>query len=445
MELNKIHNVYFVGIGGIGMSALARFFVAKGISVSGYDKTPSLNTGALASLGVDIIFEDTLSAINSDVIDNKETLVVYTPAIPSGNKILNFFKDNSYQLMKRSEVLGVISRNTFCMAVAGTHGKTTTSALLGHIMAECKTGASSFIGGIMSGYNSNLILGDKDVMVVEADEYDRSFMHLSPNIACITSTDADHLDIYGGADELKNAFVEFTKLLPKEGKLICEKGLNFEGAITYSVEGESDYVAKNLRVENGKFIFDIINKKGELSEGIISNLPGKYNIENTLAAFVMAEQYGLGSSEIVDAIESFEGIYRRFNSFGFDGKIIIDDYAHHPSELEVSLEAARELYSDKKIAVVFQPHLYRRTRDFEKEFVEVLAKFDEVNLLEIYPARELPISGITSLALLDKISNENKRLITKEEINSVIKSSNCEVVMMLGAGDISVEIEKLKK
>jgi len=444
MELNKIHSVYFIGVGGIGMSALARYFVAKGVSVSGYDKTPSITTDALVDMGVSISFIDDVTSLSSNIVENKETLVVYTPAIPSENKILNFFKDNSYKMMKRSEVLGIISRHTFCMAVAGTHGKTTTSALLGHIMAECKTGASSFVGGIMSGYKSNLILGDKDVMVVEADEYDRSFMHLSPNIACVTSTDADHLDIYGGANELKNAFVEFANLLPNDGKLICKKGLDFEGAITYSIEGESDYVAKNIRVENGKFIFDIFNEKGEISEGIISNLPGKYNIENTLAAFAISEQYGLNSREIVKAIESFKGIYRRFNSFEFDEKIIIDDYAHHPSEIEVSLEAARELYSDKKIAVIFQPHLYSRTRDFEGEFAEVLAKFDEINLLEIYPARELPISGVTSFALLNKIDNSNKKLVSKEEINSVITSSNCDVVMMLGAGDISVEIEKLK-
>jgi UDP-N-acetylmuramate--alanine ligase len=445
MELNKIHSVYFIGIGGIGMSALARFFVAKGISVLGYDKTPSLVTDSLVDLGVDITFDDTESAIREDVINNKNALVVYTPAIPSDNKILNYFKNNSYQLMKRAEVLGIISRNNLCLAIAGTHGKTTTSALLGHIMAECNTGASSFVGGIMSGYNSNLILGDKDVMVVEADEYDRSFLHLSPNIACVTSTDADHLDIYGEAEELENTFVEFTKLLPKDGKLICAQGLNFDGAITYSIDGNSDYIAKNIRVKNGKFIFDIINEKGYKSEGIISNLPGKYNIENTLAAFAMAEQYGLKTRDIVGAIESFEGIKRRFNSFVFDEKIIVDDYAHHPSEVKVALEAAKELFSDKKIAVIFQPHLYSRTRDFENEFAEVLAKFDEVNLLEIYPARELPISGVTSSALLEKINIGNKKLISKEEINSVIKSSSCEVVMMLGAGDISVEINKLKK
>ena len=445
MKLGNIHRVYFVGIGGIGMSALARFFVAKGVQVSGYDRTPGLVTDTLADLGVEITFDDSESSIPSDVIEDKETLVVYTPAIPTENKILNYFRDNSYKMMKRSEVLGVISRHTFCMAVAGTHGKTTTSALLGHIMAECNTGANSFIGGIISGYDSNLILGDKDIMVVEADEFDRSFLHLSPNIACVTSTDADHLDIYGDANSLKNTFVEFANLLPEDGKLICKKGLDFDGAITYSIEGESDYVARNIKVEKGRFIFDILNEKGEITVGIISNLPGKYNVENTLAAFAMAEQYGLISSDIAKAIESFKGVYRRFNSFEFDGKIIVDDYAHHPSEIEASLDAARELYSGKKIAVIFQPHLYTRTRDFENEFAKVLSKFDEVNLLDIYPARELPISGVTSEALLSKIENDNKQLISKEDIRSVIESSKCEVVMMLGAGDISVEIEKLKK
>ena len=445
MELNKIHNVYFIGIGGIGMSALARFFVAKGVSVSGYDKTPSIVTDSLVDLGVEITFTDAESAITNNVVNDKKTLVVYTPAIPSENKILNFFKNNSYQMMKRSEVLGVISRNSFCLAVAGTHGKTTTSALLGHIMAECKTGASSFVGGIMTGYNSNLILGNKDIMVVEADEYDRSFMQLSPNIACITSTDADHLDIYGDADALENTFFEFAELLPEDGILISKAELGIVVGLTYSINQICDYYAMDINVKQGKFHFNILTSKGDIYFDVKSNLPGRYNIENTLAAFAMADQFGLQGVEIVKAIENFEGIYRRFNVFSYDGKTIIDDYAHHPSEIEVALDAVRELYPNKKIAVVFQPHLFSRTIDFENEFVEVLSKFDEVNLLDIYPARELPIEGVTSSELIKKISLKNKKVINKEDIKSALKNSNCEVVMMLGAGDIGVEIEKLKK
>jgi len=445
MELNKIHKVYFVGIGGIGMSALARFFASKGISVSGYDKTPSLVTEGLLELGVNVTFTDDESSIISEVKNDKKTLVVYTPAIPSENRILNFFKNNSYKMMKRSEVLGVISRSSFCLAVAGTHGKTTTSALLGHILTEFKTGASAFVGGIMTGYNSNLILGDENVMVVEADEYDRSFLQLSPNIACITSMDADHLDIYGDVDALEETFFEFAELLPADGTLISKAELGITVGLTYSINQICDYYAMDINVQNGKFHFNILTSKGDIYLDVKSNLPGRYNIENTLAAFAMADQYGLPGEDIVKAIENFEGVFRRFNVFSYQGKTIVDDYAHHPSELEVSLEAARELYPNKKIAVVFQPHLYSRTRDFENEFVEVLSNFDEVNLLNIYPARELPIKGVTSLALLEKIDNDNKIFITKDEINSVIENTNCEIVMMLGAGDISVEIEKLKK
>ena len=445
MELNKIHNVYFVGIGGIGMSALARFFVAKGVTVSGYDKTPSVVTNSLVALGVDITFNDSESAIVSRVLEDKNTLVVYTPAISSENNILNFFKNSSYQLMKRSEVLGVISRNSFCLAVAGTHGKTTTSALLGHIMSECKTGASAFVGGIMKGYNSNLILGNKEIMVVEADEYDRSFLQLSPNIICITSTDSDHLDIYGDADALEETFFEFAELLPEDGVLITKAELGITVGLTYSINQLCDYYAMDINVKNGKFHFNILTSEGDIYLDVKSNLPGRYNIENTLAAFAMASQYGLQGEEIVEAIESFEGINRRFNTFEYNGKVIIDDYAHHPTEIEVALEAARELYPNKKIAAIFQPHLYSRTRDFEGSFIEILQEFNEINLLDIYPARELSILGVTSLALLDKIKFDNKKLISKEEINSVIENTNCEIVMMLGAGDIGVEIEKLKK
>lgn len=445
MELNKIHKVYFVGIGGIGMSSLARFFVGRGISVSGYDKTPSLVTDGLKELGIEITFNDEISAIESEVINDKNTLVVYTPAIPLENNILNLFKDNSCQIMKRSEVLGIISHSSFCLAVAGTHGKTTTSALLGHIMTESKTGVSAFVGGIMTGYNTNLILGNENVMVVEADEYDRSFMQLSPNISCITSTDADHLDIYGDANYLKKTFFDFVDLLPENGVLITKAELGFTNGLKYSINQVSDYYATDIKVENGKFIFNIHTNKGEVYLDVKSNLPGKYNIENTLAAFAMASQYGLPGADIVKAIENFEGIYRRFNVFNSEGKTIVDDYAHHPSEIEVSLSTARELFPNKKIVVFFQPHLYSRTRDFENDFAEVLAKFDEVNLLDIYPARELPIEGVTSAGLLEKIGLENKKIIQKEEIKSVLNNSICEIVMMLGAGDISLEIEKLKK
>ncbi|MCK5781695.1 MAG: UDP-N-acetylmuramate--L-alanine ligase [Flavobacteriales bacterium] len=445
MELNNIHKVYFIGIGGIGMSALAKFFAAKGISVSGYDKTPSLLTDNLSSLGIDITFDDAVSAIDADVLENKKTLVVYTPAIQSTNKILKYFKDSTYHLLKRSEVLGIISRNTFCLAVAGTHGKTTTSALLGHIMAECNTGASSFIGGIVSKYNSNLIIGDKDIMVVEADEYDRSFLTLSPDIACITSMDADHLDIYGDVKQLEDTFFEFLDRLSHKGVLISKTELGIGRGLTYSINVKSDYFATGINVRESKFNFDIVNPEGLVFSNVKSNLPGKYNIENTLAAFAMAEQYGLDGRDIVKAIESFTGVYRRFDVFEYSGKTIVDDYAHHPFEIISALDAARELYVGKKIMVIFQPHLYSRTRDFAKDFANALAEFDEIRLLDIYAARELPIEGVTSITLLKTIQSKYKSFINKDEIREEIDNTKCEVIMMLGAGDISIEIEKLKK
>ncbi|MEN8137507.1 MAG: UDP-N-acetylmuramate--L-alanine ligase [Bacteroidota bacterium] len=445
MELNKIHKVYFIGIGGIGMSALARYFAEKGIAVYGYDKTPGKITDCLIGLGISITFTDDVREVSGEVREDKSTLVVYTPAIPGDNKILKYFESESYKILKRSEVLGLITKSTYCLAVAGTHGKTTTSALLGHVMNECGTGASAFIGGHVNQYDSNVIFGENNISVVEADEYDRSFMHLSPNIACITSMDADHLDVYGKAEELEHAFKDFTGLLADDGKLICRKGLDIDGALTYSIEEESDYLAKNVRVENGKFLFDLVNNRDEEFLNVVSNLPGRKNIENTLAAYAMAEQFGLDGEDIVKAIKSFEGIYRRFNVFDYRGKIIVDDYAHHPSEVESALETARELFLGKKIMVVFQPHLFSRTKDFMEEFADILSKFDSIRLLDIYPARELPIEGVSSKVLLEEINNINKKLISKDEIANEILSADQDVVMMLGAGDISIEIEKLKK
>jgi len=296
----------------------------------------------------------------------------------------------------------------------------------------------------MSGYNSNLIIGNEDIMVVEADEYDRSFLKLSPNIACITSTDIDHLDIYEFSEILEETFIDFLELLPENGILISNAEMDYVVGHSYSINKPCDYFATDIKVKEGKFHFNIITGKGEIYYDVKSNLPGKFNVENTIAAFAMADLFGLEGTDIVKAIESFKGINRRFNIFSFSGKTIVDDYAHHPTEIEVSLEASKELFKDKKIAVIFQPHLYSRTRDFEDEFADVLAKFDEINLLEIYPAREKAIPGITSNALLNKVDSNIKKVISKEEIKQTIESSNCDVVMMLGAGDIGVEIEKLK-
>lgn len=452
MELGNINRVYFVGIGGIGMSSLARYFAEQGKLVYGYDKTSSIVTDGLMPLVKSIVFTDSENYINKDVLADLETLVVYTPAIPENSEILNYFINNDYKIVKRAEVLGIISENTFSIAVAGTHGKTTVTSLLGHIMTENNTGASTFVGGIMAGYNSNFILGSKDISVIEADEFDRSFMHLNPNISCITSVDADHLDIYGDAESLINTFSDFASLTHENGVCIAKENLGIENAITYSINGEGDYKAINLRVENYKFIFDIEfenDKNIIVVKNVISNLPGRYNVENTLAAFAMAHNFGLQPDYIVKAIMSFKGVYRRFNTFNYKNKIIVDDYAHHPTEITAVLNACKELYTDKKLMIVFQPHLFSRTRDFEKEFASVLSEFDIVRLLDIYPAREESIDGITSLNLAAKIINTDVGVIDKHEIEKEITEAGSLknediVVLMLGAGDISVEIEKLR-
>ncbi|TXE07253.1 UDP-N-acetylmuramate--L-alanine ligase [Seonamhaeicola algicola] len=444
MNLNNIQNIYFVGIGGIGMSALARYFLANNKHVAGYDKTPTEITEALSSLGVHVHFNDAVEAVQKPFLNPETTLVVYTPAIPKNHTELNYFLNNNFKVLKRSQVLGLITENTFCLAVAGTHGKTTTSSILGHLLHECNVEVTAFLGGVTENYNSNLILKGTEVSVVEADEFDRSFLTLSPNLACVTSMDADHLDIYGEADALKQSFIDFTKRLKPNGKLFVKNGLPLDG-ITYGIEDDADYSVQNIKITNGTYVFDVKTPKITITN-IAFNLPGRHNLSNALVALVMAIEYGCSYEQLAKALASFKGVKRRFSyHIKTDNLVFIDDYAHHPEEINAVHQAVREMYPNKKVLAVFQPHLYSRTRDFIDDFALSLSKFDELLLLDIYPARELPIEGVTSSWLLSKITNKNKQLVSKQALLQKINESNAHVILTIGAGDIGEQVKLIKK
>ena len=438
MNLKSIHNIFFIGIGGIGMSAIARYFVANGKNVAGYDKTPSGIISELESLGALVHFEDTIASIPISFLNKETTLIIYTPAIPKNHKQFNYFLSHGFSILKRSEILGKITEHTFCLAVAGTHGKTTTSAILGHIMAAVN--ATSFLGGIAENYNSNLILGDDKVSVVEADEFDRSFLKLSPNIACITSTDADHLDIYGDSAALEVSFNDFSTIV--SDTLIVAKGLNFKG-LTYAIDEDADYVASNLKIESGRYIFDVKTPTSTISN-IEFHLPGRHNVMNALAALAMADVYGLSLEKVKQRLISFKGVKRRFSyKIKTDNFVLIDDYAHHPTAINAVESSVREMYPNQKVLVVFQPHLFSRTRDFIDDFASSLSNFDEVLLLDIYPARELPIKGVNSEWLLDKVTCAHKKMTKKNILAKDIKNSSAKIVVMLGAGDIGVLVNEV--
>ncbi|WP_417197156.1 UDP-N-acetylmuramate--L-alanine ligase [Bizionia sp.] len=444
MNLGSIHNVYFIGIGGIGMSALARYFHANGKRVSGYDKTPSDITEALIDLGISVHFEDTVANLEDYLLNSTNTLVVYTPAVPKDHKELAYFNNSGYRVLKRSQVLGLITENTFCLAVAGTHGKTTTTSILGHIMNVCDVPVTAFLGGISENYNSNLILNGTEVSVVEADEFDRSFLTLSPNIACITSMDADHLDIYGDASELEKSFHDFAHKLKEGGTLFVKNGLPISG-LTYGIEDDSDYSVQNIKIENGAYIFDVKTPKTIL-ENLEFNLPGRHNLSNALIALAMAVEYGCPHQQIVKALASYKGVKRRFSyHIKQDDLVYIDDYAHHPEEINAVHQAVREMYPGKQVLAIFQPHLFSRTRDFAEDFAESLSQFDEVMLLDIYPARELPIEGVTASWLLEKMTNAHKQLISKSDLINKVKASQADVILTIGAGDIGEQVKHIKQ
>jgi len=444
LNLEKIHKVYFVGIGGIGMSALARYFHEIGKQVAGYDKTPTKITNDLIQMGIAIHFEDSVGLIASDFKGSEDTLVVYTPAVQSTHSELQYFISNNFTIQKRAEVLGLITKDTFCFAVAGTHGKTTTSSILGHLLKVCDANMTAFLGGITENYHSNLILNGSEISVVEADEFDRSFLQLSPDVACITSMDADHLDIYGQAEELEKSFVDFSEKLSNKKKLFVKNGLPLQG-ITYGINDDADYSVQDIEIIDGVYNFSIKTPR-ELLSDVKFSLPGQHNLSNALVAFAMAYDNGIDASKLIEGLASFKGVERRFTyQIKRSDLVYIDDYAHHPTEINAVYQAVTEMYPNDKVMAIFQPHLFSRTQDFAVDFGKSLSQFDEVRLLDIYPARELPIEGVTSEWLLEKITSENKKLITKKDIVSEIQNSDAKIILTIGAGDIGAEVNRIKK
>lgn len=385
-----------------------------------------------------------MSHVPNDFKELASTLVVFTPAVPDSHSELQYFLDEGFVVKKRSEVLGLITKDTFALAVAGTHGKTTTSCILAHLLKEVGALFTGFLGGISEDFDSNFIFEGNEYAVVEADEFDRSFLRLYPNVACITSMDADHLDIYGSSKELLNAFEEFAKKLEVNGKLIVRKGLPLQG-ITYGIEEEADYVINNIQIINGSYVFDVKGPFGVL-EDVSFHKPGKHNLSNALAAFAMAVEAGFSPKSLIQGLATFKGVQRRFSyQLKEHDFVFIDDYAHHPTEINAVFDAVQEMHPKKMNMVVFQPHLFSRTRDFIDDFASSLAKYDAVRLLDIYPAREEPIPGVTSQWLLDKIDNPNKKLIKKANLINELVENKPEVLITLGAGDIGLEVPKIKK
>ena len=435
--LSNYQNFYFVGIGGIGMSALARYFNASGKKVLGYDKTETKLTTALISEGIDLFFEDVVNEKISE-LNPENTLVIFTPAIKKLS-ILNHFNDEKFIVLKRAKVLGMITENTACIAIAGTHGKTTTSSLVAHLSKEANLPFSAFLGGIAENFKSNFLFNGSEISVVEADEYDRSFLNLSPDWAAITSTDADHLDIYGDKATIEQGFRDFANLVPSDQQLFVRKGINIgRPTKTYAVNEEADYYSDNIREIGDKIYFDFHTPKEEISD-FVWEIPGIHNVENATVAIAILNNLGVDFETLKRGIANFKGIKRRYTKHNFEnGKIYIDDYAHHPTELNAVMGSIKTFYPNKKLLVVFQPHLFSRTRDFADGFAESLNNSDELILLDIYPARELQenFEGVTSKWLSEKIKLENKEVSTLDEAFEKIKNKDFDVLLTVGAGNI---------
>ena len=445
MELHDIKRVYLIGIGGIGMSGLARYFHHLGCIVCGYDKTATDLTTDLHNEGIQVIFDDEAEWIPMSFRQpDAGTLIIFTPAIPKDSNILNFFVDRGFELFKRSQVLGLISRGKFTVAVAGTHGKTTTSTMVAHILKDSGMDCSAFLGGISSNYHTNVLYGKNDIVVVEADEYDRSFLTLYPNIAVITSMDADHLDIYGDHEHLTESFKLFASQIKDGGVLIHKEGLPLETGYTYSIVGSADATGSNIRIEGGSFYFDFKNADVSISN-IMLGIPGFHNVENAVAAIEATLRLGVTADAVKAALASFRGVHRRFEYIlKTPEHIFIDDYAHHPEELRACITSVKKLYPDRKLVTIFQPHLYTRTRDFADGFAEVLDMSDELILLDIYPARELPIEGVDSEMILNRMKMWNKRKCGKQETIDIIQNEKPALLLTVGAGDIDKMVEPLK-
>lgn len=451
MELDDVKSVYFIGAGGIGMSALVRYFLAFGYRVGGYDRTPSELTAKLISEGAEIHFEENVDIIPECFKDKKRTLVVYTPAIPEDHKELVYFRNEGFEVHKRAQVLGALTCKHKGLCVAGTHGKTTTSAMVAHILHESHIDCNAFLGGITKNYGTNYILSkNSDYVVIEADEFDRSFHWLRPYASVITATDPDHLDIYGTKEAYLESFRKYTSLIQPGGALIVHKGLEVkpdvqEGVRVYEYSRESgDFHAENISIGNGEIRFDFVYPEGRI-ENINLGVPVSINIENGIAAMALAKLAGATDKELADGMASFSGVDRRFDfKIKNDKHVFLTDYAHHPQEIKQSAMSVRELYKDRKITAIFQPHLYTRTRDFYKDFADSLSLLDEVILADIYPAREKPIPGVTSRLIYDNLKpGVKKRLCKSNEIVDIVRNEDFDVLVLLGAGDIDKYVPEI--
>ena len=452
MELKDIKAVYFVGAGGIGMSAIARYFIKKGLVVAGYDKTPSTLTRQLEKEGMLIHYEENIDEIPHACRNAQTCLVIYTPAIPADHQELQYFRENGFEIQKRAQVLGTLTRQHKGLCVAGTHGKTTTSTMCAHILHQSHLDCNAFLGGISKNYGTNYILSDSDYVVIEADEFDRSFHWLSPYMTVITSTDPDHLDIYGTKEAYLESFRHYTELIQPAGALIIHRGLEMKESLPAGVKrydyalNEGDFHAENIRISNGTIIFDFVSPI-ETVRDVELGQPVPINIENGIAAMAMAQLVGCTADELRVGMKTYGGVDRRFDfKIKTDKLVLLSDYAHHPKEIYQSAKSIRELYQDRHITAIFQPHLYTRTRDFYKDFADALSQLDEVILTEIYPAREAPIAGVTSKLIYDNLGEGvKKEMILKDEVLNYVKTHDFEVLIVLGAGDLDNQVPQITR
>ena len=439
--MNSNKKYFFIGIGGIGMSSIARYFLNLGNEVMGYDRAESEILEKLSKDGVKVLDKIDVNLLSEDFKSN-DVIVIYTAAISKENPYLNYFVNNKNKIYKRSEILGEITEKTFCISIAGTHGKTTTTAILTHLFYKCEENFQSFVGGILNGYDTNFISTGTKYSIVEADEYDRSFLQLKPNIGIITSIEEDHLDIYGDFKSLKESFHLFANKV--SDKIFYSDEIEGLEGLSYSINLETDYYAKNISLKDNGYKFDLITPSNEFIN-VEFNQIGGHNLLNALGAFSVADYLGLDENKLIEALADFKGVNRRMDVFRVGNKIVIDDYAHHPSEINAVLNSIKDKYNNLEVGVIFQPHLFSRTKDLLDDFAKVLSKFDEVYLLDIYPAREKPIDGVSSDVLLDKIICDKKSILKIESINEKIESIECDIIAVLGAGNVANSIQSLKK
>lgn len=451
--VNTFTKYYFLGIGGIGMSAIARYFKEKGYVVAGYDRTQTKLTDNMIEEGIAITFDESVEAIPNELLDSKRTLIIITPAVPDDHPQLQYFRTNNFKILKRSEILGEITRQSKAICIAGTHGKTTTSTMTAHLMHQSHVECSAFLGGISSNYNTNLLISNQsNFVVIEADEYDRSFHQLTPYMAVITSMDPDHLDIYGTKEAFREGFEHFTSLVVPGGTLIVNRKIEINPRLqekvkffTYGLEADADFHAENIRATKGKIIFDFVTPT-ETIHDVRLRVPIMINVENSVAAMALAWLNGVTNDELRTGMSSFLGINRRFSLVYEDENItFMDDYAHHPNELKASIASIKQLHEGRKITGIFQPHLYTRTRDFAAEFSKILSELDSLILLDIYPAREEPIEGITSELILKEVTIDDKELVSKENLLTLLDQKKIDVLVTFGAGDIDKLVPIIKK